>query len=51
MCTFGDILDGALGDAILKVGIHTTEGELLAHVVTCLFEGVVGESTIVTVQW
>ena len=43
-------MDGALGNAILKVGVHATEGKLLrTHVVTCLFEGIVGKSTIVTV--
>ncbi len=48
-CAFGEVTDGALGDAILKVGVQATEGELLVRVVTCLFEGVVGKSTIVTV--
>ncbi len=48
-CAFGEVVDGALGDAILKVGVHATEGELLARVMTCLFEGIVGESPIVTV--
>ena len=48
-CAFGEVADGALGNAILKVGVHTTEGKLLARVVTCLFKGVVGELPIVTV--
>ena len=36
-------------DAILEVGIHAAEGELLACVVACLFEGVVCKSPIVAV--
>ena len=48
-CAFEDVADGALGDAILKVGVHATEGKLLACIMTCLFEGVVGKSPIVTV--
>jgi hypothetical protein len=48
-CAFGEVADGVLSDAILKVGVHATEGKLLTHVVTCLFEGIVSESTIVTV--
>ncbi len=48
-CAFGEVMDGALGDAILKVSVHATEGELLTRVVTCLFEGIVGKPTIVTV--
>ena len=48
-CAFGEVTDGALGNAILKVGVLATEGKLLARVMTCLFEGVVGKSPIVTV--
>ena len=48
-CAFGEVTDGTLDDAILKVGVHVTEGELLARILACLFEGVVGESIIVTV--
>ena len=36
-----EVADGALGDAILEVGVYATEGKLLAGVVACLFEGVV----------
>ena len=36
-----EVPDGALGDAILKVGVYATGGKLLAGVVACLFEGVV----------
>ena len=36
-CAFREVADGVLGDAILKVGVHATEGMLLARVVTCLF--------------
>jgi len=44
-----EIADGALGDAILKVGIHAAEGELLSRVVAGLLEGIVMEAPIVTV--
>ncbi len=44
-----EIADGALGDAILKVSVYTTEGGLLAHIVARLLERIVGESTIVAV--
>ncbi len=36
-----EVADGALGDAILEVGVGATEGKLLTGVVACLFEGVV----------
>jgi hypothetical protein len=49
VCAFGEVANAALGDAILEVGVYATEGKLLARVVTCLFEGVVGELPIVTV--
>jgi hypothetical protein len=48
-CVLGEVADAALSDAILEVGIYATEGKLLASVVTCLFEGIIGESPIVTV--
>ncbi len=38
-----------LGDAILKVGIDSTEGELLPCIVACLSEGVIVEMSIVAV--
>ncbi len=38
-----------LGNAILKVGIDPTEGELLPCIVICLSEGVVVEASVVTV--
>ncbi len=38
-----------LGDAILEVGLYATEGKLLACVVACLLEGIVGEAPIVAV--
>jgi hypothetical protein len=43
------VADGALGDPILKMGIHTAEGELLLCFVAGLFEGVVLEAAIVAV--
>ncbi len=46
-CTFGEVSDGLLGDAILEVGIYPTEGELLPCFMTCLLEGVVMEASIV----
>ena len=47
-CALGEVADGALGDAILEVGVYATEGKLLACVVACLLEGIVGEAPIVT---
>ncbi len=38
-----------LGNAILKVGIDSTEGELLPCIVACLSEGVVVKTSIVAV--
>ena len=35
-----EIADGALGDAILEVGIDAAEGELLSSVMAGLLEGV-----------
>ena len=48
-CALGEVANAALGNAILEVGVYATEGELLTRVMTCLFEGIVGESPIVTV--
>ena len=44
-----EIVDGALGDAILEVGIDAAEGELLSGVLADLLEGVVIESPVVAV--
>jgi len=44
-----EITDGALGDAILEVGIHAAEGELLSCVVAGLLEGIVVEAPVVAV--
>ncbi len=49
MRAFREVLDGLLGDAILKVGIYPTEGELLPCVAACLLEGIVMESIVVAV--
>jgi hypothetical protein len=46
---FQEVSDGSLGDAILKVGIDSTEGELLPCVVACLSEGVVVEASVIAV--
>ena len=40
-CALGEVADAALGNAILKMGIDTANGELLLSVVVYLFEGVV----------
>jgi hypothetical protein len=45
----GEVADGALGDAILEVGIDAAEGELLLCVVAGLLEGVVVEAPFVAV--
>ena len=49
VCALEEAANVALVDAILEVGVYATEGKLLTSVVTCLFEGVVGESPIGTV--
>ena len=48
-CALGEVADGALGDAILEVGVYATEGKLLACIVACLPESIVGEAPIVAV--
>ncbi len=40
-CALREAVNGALGDAILEVGVDATEGKLLVGVVACLFEGIV----------
>jgi hypothetical protein len=49
VCALREVADGALGDAILEMGIDAAEGELLSGVVAGLLEGVVEESPIVAV--
>ncbi len=44
-----EIADGALGNAILKIGIYATEGDLLARFVARLLERIVEELTVVAV--
>ena len=44
-----EIADRALGDAILEMGIHAAEGELLSRVVAGLPESVVLEAPVVAV--
>ena len=46
-CALREVADGALGDAILEVGIDATEGELLSHVVAGLLESVVVATPVV----
>ncbi len=48
-CALRAIADGALGDVILEVSVYATEGEFLACFVACLFEHIIGESTVVAV--
>ncbi len=40
-------MDGSLGNAVLKVGIYPTKGELLPCVMAFLLEGVVMEASVV----
>ncbi len=42
-----EIADGALGDAILEVGIDSAEGELLSRIVAGLSESIVLETPII----
>ncbi len=44
-----ELLDGLLGNAILKVHVYTTKCELLSRVVACLLEGIVVKLPIVAV--
>jgi hypothetical protein len=46
---FQEIADGALGDTILEMGVHATEGEFLARFVARLLERIVRELTVVAV--
>ncbi len=48
-CAFHEVLDGLLCDAILKVGIYPTKGELLPFIMAYLMDGIVVEASIVTV--
>ncbi len=44
-----EVADCALGNSILEVSIHATEGETLMTVVACLMEGIVGQTSVITV--
>jgi hypothetical protein len=44
-----EVADCALSNSMLEVGIHATEGETLMTVVACLMEGIVGETSVITV--
>jgi hypothetical protein len=46
---FAEVADCALGNSILEVGIHATEGETLMTIVACLMEGIVRETSVITV--
>jgi hypothetical protein len=43
-----EVVDGSLSNAILEVSVYATEGELLALLVACVSECIVGETTVVT---
>ncbi len=45
---FQEVVDGLLGDAILKVCVNATEGKLLALFMAGLFECVIGKLPVVT---
>jgi hypothetical protein len=42
-----EVVDGSLGNAILKMCVNTTEGKLLVLFVAGLFERLIGKSPIV----
>ena len=44
-----EVADGALGNPLLKMGIHVIEGELLSCFMAGLLEGVVLEAPVVSV--
>jgi hypothetical protein len=44
-----EVADGVLGNAILEVSVYATEGELLALLVACLLECIIGKPTVVAV--
>jgi hypothetical protein len=46
-CALQEVVDGLLGDAILKVCVYATEGKLLALFVAGLFECVIGKLPII----
>ncbi len=48
-CSLQEIADGALGNAILEVGIHDAEGELLSRIMAGLLESIVVEAPVVAV--
>jgi hypothetical protein len=45
-CTLAEIPDGFLGNAILKVGVDPTEGELLPIGTATVLEGIVCKSSM-----
>jgi hypothetical protein len=49
VCPLQEIVDGALSDAILEMGVYATEGELLVHFVARLLKCIVRELTVVAV--
>ncbi len=48
-CALREVVNAALGDAVLKVSVDATKGKLLVHIVARLFESVVGEAPSVAV--
>ncbi len=49
MYVLGKVSNGLLGNAILEIGVYTTEGELLSCFLACLLKGIVVEVPIVAV--
>ncbi len=48
-CIFREVANGSLSNAILRVCIYPTKGELLSCIMACLVEGAVVELPIVVV--
>jgi hypothetical protein len=48
-CALQEVMDRALSNSILEMGIHATEGELLAACLACLIESIVCTSSIIAV--
>ena len=47
--TLAEVPNGFLSDPILEMGVDAAEGEPLIGACTCIFEVVVGKSTIVAI--
>jgi hypothetical protein len=49
LCTLAEVLDGFFSNAILEVGVDPTKGKMLSLGTAAVLEGIVHESSIVTV--